>query len=184
MRNSLFLFALPFVALISSGCSNTSNFNPTESSLRIDKGTVYITISDQPMSAPHRLEVRPQGDCTPEMNIEKYKNFTRVRHKTPCKTVESKQGTQFDVILASNRRHTVSLTAGDLRAPAIETSTTIRRIDASVFAGGIEGGGKLTTSKRKHLTGAKATAINPELDKGTELVLNVDAGAITFTSQP
>lgn len=168
------------ISLALVGCSSHLLAEGGQQSIQIDKGTVFVSISDKPMVTPIRVTARPQGTCTPEVKIEQQGNLTKVTHIKECFGEGYHQGTYFDVLLAPGQDYLVSLKAGQVYAPDIRASSTIRAIRSSVNVGGIHGGGVGSQVKRKMLLGAELNLRNPASEQETLLVLHVNYGGIDF----
>ena len=181
-KNLLRLFALS-LAWGLSGCPASAPIEPNTSTIDIDKGTVYLKISDDNSIDSHKITYRPQGTCVPEISIVKKRKYTDLSHTKDCHGTGINQGTIFDIELAPNKKHVITLSVGRIVVPSISQSETIKQISADVILGAIQGGDKNTQIERTPLLGAEATAHNPNLEQGTELFITVDLGAIDFTQK-
>ncbi|MGP9802690.1 hypothetical protein [Rheinheimera sp. NSM] len=172
------LNAVLSLALVS--CSSHSVVDKKVQNIQIDKGTVFISVSEQLQEGTHQITTRPQGSCIPEVKIVQRGSLTEVVHVKECFGRGYNQGTYFDVLLAPGYAYSISLKAGQIIAPDIQGADGIRDIHSSVTVGGIHGGtaeGKVT---RTLLLGARVHLHNPEASQNTQLALHVNYGGIDF----
>ncbi len=181
-KNLVRLFTLSLIWAL-SGCASNASIEPHISTIDIDKGTVYLKIADDNSIDSHKITYRPQGTCVPEVSIVSKGKYSDLSHTEDCHGTGRNQGTIFDIELAPNQKHIITLTMGRILAPSISQSETIKHISADVTVGAIQGGGKNTQVERTLLLGAKATAHNPNLERGAELFITVELGTIDFKKQ-
>lgn len=166
------------LAFITGGCTSTLAMKNNSNNIRIDKGTVYLHISEASMSHPHKIEYRAQGNCVPEVTITPDGTNSVAKHVKDCHGQGRHEGTIFDIWLREGDNHSIILTAGQIFTPGVRQAPTISRIDASVAVGGIHSGGGLTKSSRKHLLGAESETVNTHNSDGMALILKVKMGGI------
>ncbi|MBI3711413.1 MAG: hypothetical protein HY253_00390 [Burkholderiales bacterium] len=152
---------LTLFTIITLGTMSMSQAQEIE--IRIDEGTVNVEFVELPANQTYDLQLHAQGECQPEIAIEKRNALINVTHTKSCHGNGYREGSIFSLKLSKNASHNLSLNAGTINISGKQLDQLCSEFTARVMVGGIRQEVEIEHLfvERKMVVGAQANYNKP-----------------------